>query len=66
LGIGLGRLRRVLDVSNVALARRAGVDPSTLSRFERGRQPCAPPTVARFLLALEILAAEAEEGSRGA
>ena len=42
------RARRKLGLSQVELARRAGICPETLHRIEQGRNKPSVPTIARI------------------
>jgi DNA-binding XRE family transcriptional regulator len=46
------RARRKLGLSQVELARRAGIRPETLNRIEQGRNKPSVPTIARIDRAL--------------
>lgn len=56
LGARLRDLRRRRRVSMKALARRLGVDPSFLSRVERGRAPAPVDLVRRVATELGVAA----------
>jgi ribosome-binding protein aMBF1 (putative translation factor) len=47
------RARRKLGLSQVELARRAGVRPETLNRIEHGRNVASVPTIAKIERALQ-------------
>jgi ribosome-binding protein aMBF1 (putative translation factor) len=47
------RHRRRLGLSQVELARRAGIRPETLSRIEQGRNKRSVPTIAKIERALK-------------
>ena len=53
------RARRKLGLSQVELARRAGIRPETLNRIEQGKKKPSVPTIAKIDRALK--AAEAVE-----
>jgi DNA-binding XRE family transcriptional regulator len=55
------RARRKLGLSQVELARRAGIRPETLNRIEQGRNKPSVPTIAKIDRALRA-AAKAEKG----
>lgn len=46
------RARRKLGLSQVELARRAGIRPETLNRIEQGKNKPSIPTIAKIDLAL--------------
>jgi DNA-binding XRE family transcriptional regulator len=54
------RARRKLGLSQVELARRAGIRPETLNRIEQGRNKPSVPTIAKIDRALKK--AEVQEG----
>lgn len=54
------RHRRKLGLSQVELARRAGIRPETLNRIEQGRNKPSVPTIAKIERALK----EAERSGR--
>ena len=54
------RARRKLGLSQVELARRAGIRPETLNRIEQGRNKPSVPTIAKIDRALK--AAERGDG----
>jgi DNA-binding XRE family transcriptional regulator len=54
------RARRKLGLSQVELARRAGIRPETLNRIEQGRNKPSVPTIAKIDRALQ--AAERDHG----
>ena len=56
------RARRKLGLSQVELARRAGIRPETLNRIEQGRNKPSVPTIAKIDRALKK--AEAVENGR--
>ncbi len=51
------RARRRLGLSQVDLARRAGIRPETLNRIEQGRNKPSVPTIAKIERALKAVAA---------
>ena len=55
------RARRKLGLSQVELARRAGIRPETLNRIEQGRNKPSVPTIAKIDRALK--AAEGVDGN---
>jgi DNA-binding XRE family transcriptional regulator len=52
------RARRKLGLSQVELARRAGVRPETLNRIEQGRNKPSVPTLAKIDRALRAAATD--------
>ena len=50
---GILRARRKLGLSQVELARRAGIRPETLNRIEHGRNKPSVPTIAKIERALK-------------
>ncbi len=50
---GILRARRKLGLSQVDLARRAGIRPETLNRIEHGRNSPSVPTIAKIEKALK-------------
>lgn len=59
---GILRWRRKLGLSQVELARRAGIRPETLNRIEQGRNKPSVPTIAKIERALKTCEAEATNG----
>lgn len=53
------RARRKLGLSQVELARRAGIRPETLNRIEQSRNKPSVPTIAKIDRALRAAEAEA-------
>ena len=49
------RARRKLGLSQVELARRAGIRPETLNRIEQGRNKPSVPTIAKIDRALKAV-----------
>jgi len=49
------RTRRKLGLTQVELARRAGIRPETLNRIEHGRNRPSVPTMAKIDRALKIV-----------
>ena len=49
------RARRKLGLSQVELARRAGIRPETLNRIEQGRNQPSVPTIAKIERALKAV-----------
>ena len=58
------RARRKLGLSQVELARRAGIRPETLNRIEQGRNKPSVPTIAKLDRALRAAAKHAERGHK--
>ncbi|HUY37164.1 MAG TPA: helix-turn-helix transcriptional regulator [Pirellulales bacterium] len=56
------RARRKLGLSQVELARRAGIRPETLNRIEHGRNKPSVPTIAKLDRALKAGEAKAGRG----
>jgi transcriptional regulator with XRE-family HTH domain len=54
----LAALRRRAGLSQVKLAKRAGLTPSTVSKFELGLQQAEPRHVAKLAAALGVAPAE--------
>lgn len=50
--------RKVLKLSQLALAKRSGVPASNINRIEDGKQEITPPTFARLMTAMEKRAKE--------
>ena len=53
LAVDILRHRRRLGLSQVELARRAGIRPETLNRIEQGRNKPSVPTIAKIERALK-------------
>jgi DNA-binding XRE family transcriptional regulator len=60
------RARRKLGLSQVELARRAGIRPETLNRIEQGKNKPSVPTIAKIDRALRNAEASFEKTSRPA
>ena len=54
------RRRRAVGLTQVELARRAGVRQETLSRLEHGKHTASLPTIRKIEAALEATESEAE------